>query len=924
MDKIKNYCLNGDFEILQEAASRYLPLYWDVKCGTVTVSSETNEGKWSLHFKAGDGICAIKCEAMPVNKGALGICYKGDAFLTASVIGLKDGLEKECAEFVLPSGEVDSGWRKAEFPFEFGDNITHCFIILGINEDTSGEILVDSVYMSAAETTIKINLANVWSDKPLAYEGDDITFTAFIENSGPAGCSGIEAVLNADGGIFVCEAEKHIENLAAGDYIRIDWSLKAKAEGYSDIKIGISSGNDTFGSQSINYRIFVAEKIDKYSRQQLCTDEKGFAHLLEQPETLQSGNENTLSKVKHLTSKEIKHSSYGICGHIPREKDYEDPYNCTHLIDGDPETCWSGQQRNRTYPGNPPYVIIEMPEISTVKGMNFIPYWNNSDFPIGFTVKASCDGENWLDVLSVRKHTLVQGDEKRGDKFVRHFEFNEQVSAKLFKFIFERLPLSGGNYAEVSQGYKARLSGIEILDIKGNNLALAALGAIVSASDIFTAWQNTAKTVNESFDKIMEIGLKWIRISQWGDQTEWAAVEREKGVYKMDPVTDAAINELCSNGVDILYGLDYGNSLYEQNEPYYYWDIGPKYKEGHPFGPNKAPMTDEGRKAFVNYVDFLIRKYGDKITWWELWNEQNGWFNLHKPDMYGKLLYEVGKHMKETDPSLKLMYGGTAAPAPAFTEISLREGGGQFVDGTAFHPYGIPKPEAGMGTMEFNYDENLGKSAEQTGWKCLEDVINGVKEPFRKYGRDVEVWMNEWGTNVTGLDFTYNPVIGEYGCAKYLTRFYIYGGYNNAPTAWWALYNDNMSQDWGIVDRKTYALRPMSFALQNVCSLVSDVTKAITPEYTYKGVGEDVKVIAYTRDDSNEKLILCWAADLVNDEERKYISSFTFKLPDSPSEVKITDIYWGITQKADYGYKNGVMTINGFILRDYPIMISYI
>src|SRR5665647_404220 len=85
MEKMKNYCLNGDFEILQEAASRYLPLYWDVKCGTVTVSSETNEGKWSLRFNAGDGICAIQCEPMPVNKGALGICYKGDAFLTASV-----------------------------------------------------------------------------------------------------------------------------------------------------------------------------------------------------------------------------------------------------------------------------------------------------------------------------------------------------------------------------------------------------------------------------------------------------------------------------------------------------------------------------------------------------------------------------------------------------------------------------------------------------------------------------------------------------------------------------------------------------------------------------------------------------------------------------------------------------------------------
>jgi len=46
------------------------------------------------------------------------------------------------------------------------------------------------------------------------------------------------------------------------------------------------------------------------------------------------------------------------------------------------------------------------------------------------------------------------------------------------------------------------------------------------------------------------------------------------------------------------------------------------------------------------------------------------------------------------------------------------------------------------------------------------------------------------------------------------------------PTAWWALYNENMSQDWGVIDQHGYGFRPMSCALQNVCSVVSDVDRS--------------------------------------------------------------------------------------------------
>jgi hypothetical protein len=86
-----------------------------------------------------------------------------------------------------------------------------------------------------------------------------------------------------------------------------------------------------------------------------------------------------------------------------------------------------------------------------------------------------------------------------------------------------------------------------------------------------------------------------VRIGQWGDQTEWAAVERVKGQYAMDKATDAAIHELADNNVDILFGLNYGNALYAaengnpERKPFI--DVGPIYHEGSPFYLNNGPRT---------------------------------------------------------------------------------------------------------------------------------------------------------------------------------------------------------------------------------------------------------------------------------------------------------------------------------------------
>ncbi|UCH35268.1 MAG: discoidin domain-containing protein [Armatimonadota bacterium] len=936
----QNVCTNGGFESLEQAAGP-LPKAWSEylqgPTARVEVSDDACEGRRSLRLiaQAGD-VVGANSAVMALGRGVVRFGYKvlasdADAGnLALYVIGLSGPAGGEVVRhgYSPPREHARDGqWHEASFEFDFSDRrIKHCLIAPRINETTTrtgdGDWLIDAVEVYPIRTGARITLANVWSDKPLARTGDRIRFSAWVENTGDEEASQVSLQLEAPEGITCAAPAQIVRALPAVSYERVDWELVASKATAAEIRLTAALEGDAAETRQASYKVLVVDREANLNRQELVTDEVGYWRLLPRPTTLQERNRAPLAPIRHKRSSEIKRSPYGICAHLPRSRDYEAPFDPVHLIDDDPETCWSSQQRASPYPGRPPWVEIDLGRVVTVTQINLIPYWRNTDFPIGFSVRTSSARRRWSAVLRVKDHMLADSGERRGDKMAQAFPLGRRAKARYVRVEFERLPLSGGNYAEVSQGYKARLSGIEVVDDEGGNVALAARGATVTVSDAFTGWHNTARTVNESFSRIFDLGVKWVRVGQWGDQTEWAAVEREQGEFRMDAATDAAIQKLADNGVDILWGLQYGNALHDRPENPVI-DIGPIYTEGHPFYLNWGPRTAAGRRAFVRYVDFVVRKYKDRIKFWELWNEENGWYPFHEPELYGKLLLAVSRRIKSIDPDLTVVFGGTAAPAPSTTEIALREGAAPYVDAYAFHPYGIDKPEGGMGTMEFYQGQNLSQSREQTGWNRLEDIVAGVKQPFAQHGRpDVGVWLNEWGTNVAGLGYSYKPGIGEYGCAKYLIRFYVYSGWVGLRTAWWALYNENMSQDWGVIDPHDYSFRPPSYALRNVCSVVSDVEPIRELAYRCDGAAPDLKVISYHRDNSNEMLVLVWAAEMFNEEVKAYPSRLSFALKSRPTRVTLTDLYWGVSQPAVWSYNDGTLTVDGLVVRDYPIVIS--
>ena len=111
-------------------------------------------------------------------------------------------------------------------------------------------------------------------------------------------------------------------------------------------------------------------------------------------------------------------------------------------------------------------------------------------------------------------------------------------------------------------GYTWSFAELEILDDKGNNVALASRGAgITQYEGRQGQWDFDVKN-DVSLATRYDLGAKWIRANYWGGNLMWHYVEQEKGKYVIDPVSDLAVDEASKNGIEVIMGLEYGNWLY--------------------------------------------------------------------------------------------------------------------------------------------------------------------------------------------------------------------------------------------------------------------------------------------------------------------------------------------------------------------------
>lgn len=356
----------------------------------------------------------------------------------------------------------------------------------------------------------------------------------------------------------------------------------------------------------------------------------GFCWVLGEAPTLlddvsfQLGNTAPRTKVHPKNSRQIKNNFLGVTTtRMPRttENDYL-PVEAIHLIDGNPQTCWLSHGMSRP-DAQPVWIRLDLPvqrEINRVvlrkrppaaearSTQGWVPIRDAVEVgrgvPLALTIKVSRDSSQW--------ETVFDGpSDDRPDKPACEFRFPSRPVKQIW-ITGNRLPLVENIL------YAFSLAEVEVYTASGQNVALATCGTGVTVNSTHHSPGMELASHRWYWPLHYDVGIKWARVGYHDDPINWHWVEKQKGVLKVDPETDAAVTELASNGVDIVMSLNFGNRLYcgPANRPL------PQLWEWN-YDLPAPPTTPEALAAWTRYVEFMVQHFRDRVHHFEIWNEWN-------------------------------------------------------------------------------------------------------------------------------------------------------------------------------------------------------------------------------------------------------------------------------------------------------------
>lgn len=401
---------------------------------------------------------------------------------------------------------------------------------------------------------------------------------------------------------------------------------------------------------------------------------------------LQEGNARPMVKIAPKKSWEIKSNPYGvtICEPGPRSRwNDAQPLLPIHLIDGDPRTAWSSY--GSSVPDErPEWIRIDLPAETTITAVALVcsadfaqrglykegklldrmgyHEWAARALPGELTVQTSRDAWHW--------ETLYENGTFAGNE-----DGATVIPVKPHRA--KQILITGRNFKrKLSKydGYCFSISGVEVRDEAGQNLALVSRGAGVTVSSTSSLMDHDRFTQGHLFGPVQyDLGLKWIRIGADNGMLTWNCVEREKGMMQIDPVADALVTEMHRNGVGVIMNLDVkanwnyrGEKFGEIKDPKKYeqgygvsadyvyrgekpsWNLARIYELNNIYYdfPGWAYETEEMFQGYLRYVDFMVRHFKGKVAYYEVGNEWGG-----NREVYARAVRAI----KQIDPRAKIM-----------------------------------------------------------------------------------------------------------------------------------------------------------------------------------------------------------------------------------------------------------------------------
>ena len=210
----------------------------------------------------------------------------------------------------------------------------------------------------------------------------------------------------------------------------------------------------------------------------------------------------------------------------------------------------------------------------------------------------------------------------------------------------------------------------------------------------------------KAYDKVANLGVKWIRI-----QSGWQKTEKAEGVYDFTWL-DNQVDALLSRGLVPWLCLCYGNVLYDELARDVYGAVGCQ--------PTK---NERAYNAWLRYVKETVKHFSGRIEYYEIWNEPEGEYtwrptpNVHE---YSDFCIKTAKVIKDTDCKAKVITGSHYQVSMEFFNGEFAEGVLDVADAVSYHAYVC--------------DES--NSIQR---------IKALKSLARYYGKEIEVIQGETG-----------------------------------------------------------------------------------------------------------------------------------------------------------------------------------
>ena len=325
---------------------------------------------------------------------------------------------------------------------------------------------------------------------------------------------------------------------------------------------------------------------------------------------------------------------------------------------------------------------------------------------------------------------------------------------------------------------------------------------------------------NEEYELMDTLGVEWIRSAFF-----WGRLEKEPGVWNFE-FYDKLMEDAEKSNKKILIILTY--------------DVPWIHKEGER-GRN---ISNKNLPYFLNYVEIIARRYGDRAAGFEIWNEPNTPMFWKGPDDdFFELTRKTTKLLKQIVPDKPVAVGSIFYHPIMFGKSYLKKmienGVLEHADAVSIHPYGL----------------SMSSSAKRAA---------AADKLIKEYGYNKEIWITEigvttggWYPNKTSVQKQANAVI------EAIVRLSAAGA---DLITWFKLLDGQMPEDVipGISSEEFFGLAYPDFSLKPSGKSFSLLSKALQgSHYIPDGISlidiSNNKLESYRFDLNDITNIIIWA-----------------------------------------------------------------